>query len=132
MKKTFILIISALVLSACHHETIEERAQRETKEYTQKFCPTPFINYTRTDSMTFENATRTIIYYCSFSDKMDNADIIEKNSIKIVDGLKKGISDNTGIKNYIDAGLNFRYVVHSHKNPQEVLFKHDFKNKDIK
>jgi PBP1b-binding outer membrane lipoprotein LpoB len=132
MKKTFILIISALVLSACHHETIEERAQRETKEYTQKFCPTPFINYTRTDSMTFENATRTIIYYCSFSDKMDNADIIEKNSIKIVEGLKKGISDNTGIKNYIDAGLNFRYVVHSHKNPQEVLFKHDFKNKDIK
>ena len=75
MKKAFILIISALALTACHHETIEERAKRETKEYTQKYCPTPFINYTRTDSMTFENSTRTIIYYCSFSDKMDNAEI---------------------------------------------------------
>ncbi|MBP6526653.1 MAG: hypothetical protein KBA74_01750 [Prevotella sp.] len=132
MKKAFILIISALALTACHHETIEERAKRETKEYTQKYCPTPFINYTRTDSMTFENSTRTIIYYCSFSDKMDNAEIINKNNKKIIDGLKKGIADNTGIKNYIEAGLNFRYVVHSHNNPQEVLFKHDFNNKEVK
>ncbi|WP_238312019.1 hypothetical protein [Segatella paludivivens] len=82
--------------------------------------------------MTFENSSRTIIYYCSFSDKMDNADIINKNNKKIIDGLKKGISDNTGIKGYIDGGLNFRYVVHSKKNPQQILFKHDFNNKEIK
>ena len=55
-----------------------------------------------------------------------------KDNKKIVDGLKKGIADNTGIKNYIDAGLNFRYIVHSHKNPQEVLFEHNFNNKEVK
>lgn len=54
MKKILFSTLVLLTFTACHHETIEERAAREAKEYTQKMCPTPVVNFTRTDSMVFD------------------------------------------------------------------------------
>ena len=88
MKKILFSSLLLLTLTACHHESIEERAEREAKEYTQKMCPTPIVNFTRTDSMVFDKNTHTMIYFCTFTDKMDNEQIVNQNRKKLSDGLR--------------------------------------------
>ena len=40
MKRVLIVIMLAMTLAACH-ESIEDRAEREAREFTRRFCPTP-------------------------------------------------------------------------------------------
>ena len=50
MKKKLIYIgIFASLLVSCT-ESLEDKAAREAKEYTEKYCPTPYVNDSRTDS----------------------------------------------------------------------------------
>lgn len=123
MKKLILPLFLVLLFSSCHHETIEERAKREAMEYTQKYCPTPFVNFTRTDSISFDEATHTYTYYCTFNGKMDNAAVIGNNNKLIKEQLKKGIINDTGLKIYKDAKFNFAYIVRSEKNPGLILFQ---------
>ena len=53
----FGIIACSLLLCSCH-ENLEKRAQREAREYTEKYCPTPVQNYTRTDSVAFDVKTK--------------------------------------------------------------------------
>ena len=48
----FCAALCSVLLSGCH-ENMEKRAQREAREYTEKYCPTPVQNFTRTDSVVF-------------------------------------------------------------------------------
>ncbi|HEY9543222.1 hypothetical protein [Prevotella sp.] len=130
MNKYLFILASCLFLSSCGHESLEERAEREAKEFTQKYCPTPVSNFTRTDSVIFNKNTRTYTYYCSFSDRFDDKKVIDQNYQKIKEGLAKGISDNTSLRVYKDAGFNFQYICHSTKNPKETLFKAIYTKKE--
>lgn len=121
MRKTIFSALAVILLASCH-ENIEERAQREAREFTERFCPTPVVNYTRTDSVTFDMKSRTYTYYCSVTDIMDNPDIINQNKDNIKNGLLESIIGNTQIKVYKDAGFNFAYILHSAKKPGKVLF----------
>lgn len=130
MKKTLILMLMAtIMLSACH-ESLEKRAAREANEYTKKFCPTPFVNFTRTDSVVFDIPNKTYHYYCSVNDKMDDAAIIDKNRSNLHEGLIKGIVENTAVKVYKEAKYSFAYTLHSTKNPQQVLYEVTITPKD--
>lgn len=121
MRKTILSVLTVMMLASCH-ESIEERAQREAHEFTERYCPTPVVNYTRTDSVAFDMKSKTYTYYCSVTDAMDNADIISQNKDKIKSGLLESIIGNTQIKIYKEAGFNFAYILHSAKDPGKVLF----------
>lgn len=125
MRNTLLLFVAAALMVSCH-ESLEKRAQREAREYTEKNCPTPWYNYTRTDSVVFNTATRTYTYYCSVNDKMDNATLIADHEKDITNGLRTELTQNTGLKTYKEAGYNFAYVMRSDKNKQQVLYKHTF------
>lgn len=131
MKKSLIFIALIFALASCH-ESLENRAAREAKEYTEKFCPTPVENFTRTDSIVFDKTTKTYHYYCTLTDKMDNPAIINKNWKKLNHDLAKSISESTNIKAYKDAGFNFSYTCHSQKDPKRVLFEATYTPKDYK
>ena len=118
MKKALFLSAVISLLVGCQHETVDDRAAREAADYTKQMCPTPIENFTRTDSLVFNRATRTLIYYCAFSEKM-----VAINRNKLVEGLKAGIKNDIGLKTYLEAGIHVMYVVHSTKEPQKVLFK---------
>lgn len=111
-----------LLITSCH-KSIEERAEKEAKEYTEKYCPTPVNNFTRTDSVVFYKETRTYHYYCSFTDRMDDEKIIEQNRKRIDEDLLNAIKESTALKQYKEAGFIFAYTCHSNKNPEKVLFK---------
>ena len=47
MKKAiYTLFLASLVVSCT--ENLEDKAVREAKEYTEKYCPTPYVNDSRT------------------------------------------------------------------------------------
>ncbi len=129
MKKILIAFITTFALTACH-ESLEDKAAREAKEYTEKYCPTPVYNFTRTDSVEFDKSTKTYHYYCTLTDKMDDPVIIGKNRKKINDALLKSLAESTNIKAYNEAGFRFAYTCHSEKNPKLILFEGVYTQKD--
>ena len=81
MKKLCIIAILALILASCQ-ESLEDRCEREAKEYTAKQCPIRIDKTTRMDSLTFERETHTIHYYYTL---MGNAD--SEVVLKVGDGF---------------------------------------------
>ena len=109
-------------LSSCQ-ESLADKAARQAKEYTERYCPTPVVNYSRTDSIVFDKKRNVYIYYLSFCDLLDDPKIIEENRDRITDMLTQSVRESTGLKNFVEAGFKFEYVCHSAKEPKKVLFK---------
>jgi len=120
-----ILMITALSFTACQ-ESMEQRAEREAKNFTHKFCPTPFVNNIRTDSVTFNKTKLLYTYHCTFNGILDNQDVIDANKQKILDVLRNSIRESTSMKPYIEAGFHFRYICHSDSTPEKTLIQADF------
>ena len=129
MKKTITLLLAVFLLGACH-ESLQDRAEREAKEYTRKNCPTPVNHFQRTDSISFDRSTNTYHYYCSFTGKLDDKAVIEKIRGELHDGLRKGIRESTSLKAYKEAGFSFTYTCRSAKDPRKVLYKETFTARD--
>lgn len=114
-KISFILLLTVSTLFACQ-ESMEDRAVRDAYEYTRKYCPTPVINCTRTDSVTFSRKTHVYTYYISFVDKLDDRVLIEQRQADIEQMLRASLRENTGMKQYLEAGFKFVYVCRSAKD----------------
>ncbi|MCR5130735.1 MAG: hypothetical protein K6C10_04650 [Prevotella sp.] len=121
MRKLFIIAISVLALTGCQG-SMDDRAEREAMEYTQKNCPTPFINNIRTDSLTYDRATQTFTYYSLLQGPMDDSVVFAPHNAEIREGMIKDTKNSAQLRAYKDAGLSFRYVIRSSKNPDVVLF----------
>ena len=130
--KTLNIIIAACLLaslSSCY-ESLEERAQREAREYTEKYCPTPPDHSVITDSLVFDPATRTQKYYLTFTGLIDDAEALAEHAPEIKTELLESIRGNTSMKPYKEAGFNFEYVCRSQKNPSQVLIHVVYRPKD--
>ena len=113
------------------HPTHEDRAPEESKQYTEKKCPTPVVDNTRLDSIVFERSTRTIHYYHSLIGDADNKHAIASQKGKLRKALCEALKADPGTKVYKDAGFNFRYTYHSGKKPTEVLIDMTYTKKDF-
>ncbi len=121
----FIIITTIAILSACQ-ESLEDKAALDAAEYTRKYCPTPVINYTRTDSVCFNKTTHLYTYYCTFSGIMDDQTIITANKTKITQMLAASIKESTNMKPYVQAGFHFQYICRSEKDPDVILLQTKF------
>ena len=127
MKKKLIYIAVLVSLLASCTESLEDKAAREAKEYTEKYCPTPYVNDSRTDSATFDKSTKTYVYYISLRNKADNKQVIEANKNKLHKIQKEALDNNPGLKKYKEEHFTFRFIYHSAKNPKEILLDDVFK-----
>lgn len=118
------------VLMCGCHESMEKRAQREAREYTEKYCPTPVQNYTRTDSVAFDITTKTYHYYCSVCGALDNAEIFNLNRAKLTDALHKNLMENTAFRAYKKEGFTFQWTLRSDKDKNVVYFDKRFTPKE--
>ena len=100
MKRICLFIIITLSMIACRQESLVDRAAREAKEYTERMCPTPVYNETRTDSVTFDKISRTYTYHCSFLNYLDDSAAIANIKEKLHQQLLEALIENTGIKAY--------------------------------
>ena len=126
MKKLIYTALGLSLLASCT-ESLEDKAAREAKEYTEKYCPTPYVNDSRTDSATFDKSTKTYVYYISLRNKADNKQVINANKDKLHKMQKEALDNNPGLKKYKEEHFTFRFVYHSAKNPKEVLLDDVFK-----
>ena len=126
MKKLIYFVVFASLLASCT-ESLEDRAAREAKEYTQKYCPTPYVNDSRTDSASFDKNSRVYTYYITLRNKADNKQAIDANKQKLHKLQKEALDNNPGLKKYKEAHFTFRFIYHSAKNPQELLLDDTFK-----
>lgn len=113
-------------MAACT-ESIEDKAAREAKEYTEKVCPTPFVNDARTDSAAFDKGSRTYTYYVTLRGKIDNSLLIKANQKKLHDAQKQSLDNNPGLLKYKEAHFAFRVIYRSAKDPKVVLMDETFK-----
>ncbi len=125
-KKLLYFVVSVPFLASCT-ESLEDKAAREAEEYTKKVCPTPYVNDSRTDSATFDKATREYTYYITLRDKADNKEAIDQNKEKLHKLQKEALDNNPGLKQYKEAHFTFRFVYHSAMNPTEILLDDKFK-----
>ena len=131
IKKILLAGAFALSLSACHHDTLDDRAEQITQDYTRRYCPTPVQDMQRTDSLTFTRVTHTFNFYYTLTDKADNAGVIAKQTGKIVKELLRQLKDNTSYKVFKEAGFNFHYVFRS-SSTKAVLIESTFGQKQYK
>lgn len=126
LNKALFISIVCVALVSCH-ESLEDRAAKECKDYTLKKCPTPIVENTRMDSMVYEADTRTIHYYHSFFNEADNKELIAAHKQELRQTLLAAVKKDMGTKIYKEAGFNFRYTYHSGKAPKTVLFDQTYK-----
>ena len=126
MKKILIYLISAIAFTACS-ESLEDRAARDAKEYTEKYCPTPYVNDSRTDSASFDKQTRVYTYYMTLRNKADNEQIISEHRKELREVQKQSIDNNPGLRQYKDKHFSFRIIYHSASQPGKVLLDETFK-----
>ncbi len=127
MKKIMFMIpLAAFALIACH-ESLEDRAERECKEQTEKYCPVPVAEYVISDSMAFERATKTFHYYYSLRGVADTTALPEKEARQ---EMLEALRSSTQLKAYKEAGFNFQYTYFSTKHPGQKIIDITFTPKD--
>lgn len=125
IKKLLLLLVCGIAMVACH-ENLEQRAARQAKEFTQKNCPSAIRDNVRTDSLTYDEATRTLIYSYTLFNELDDSANMKAQEVKSVEGLRNALTRDISMKTYKDAGFNIRYVYHSNKKPQLILLQKTF------
>ena len=120
-RKTIMLAAAALALAACQ-ESLEDRAAREAKEYTENEAIV-------TDSMTFDKQTLTLHYYLSVKGPADTTAIANS---EIKEDMIKALRGTTSVRPYKEAGYNFMYTFHSTKHPGKKLFEINITKNDYK
>lgn len=129
--KTFLLctIASTMLLCGCH-ESLEKRAAREAREYTEKYCPTPVQNYMRTDSVVFDVPSRTYHYYCSIMNELDDSVVFEANRAKFAESFIQTVNESTSMRAYKKEGFNFAWTLRSGKDPKKIWMEKTITEKE--
>ena len=127
MKKYWLLGVIAILFTACQ-ESLEDKCERDAKDYTRKQCPAVIDSNTIIDSLTFERATHTIHYYYRLTGAADEEKLL--NEIDAVNTLKKSMKNATVVKTYKDSKYRFAYTYRSDKDPNKILLDVVFTDKD--
>ena len=118
-------------ISACQHDSLEDRAEKETREYTQRYCPTPVQNMQMTDSVSFTRATKTFNYYYKLCGEADNEQVIRTNKGQLYKLLLNQLRQDTKVKAYKDAGYRFHYIYRS-QTSNEIVLETTYSQKDYR
>lgn len=127
----FCLPLLGMMLFASCQESLEERAEREAREYTEKNCPTPPENGVITDSLVFNKSNKTQFYYLTFTGEIDEPEMIAGHEDELRQQLLEQIRYNPTLRPYKEAGFSFAYVCRSQKTGKTVL-NYKFTPKDYK
>lgn len=122
-------LLVAISLQSCHHETLEDKAQKIADEYTERYCPTPEKSFQITDSITFDRNTLTFSYYYTLTGDADNKQAIDKIRKDLSTTLLSQLKENTSMRVFKDAGYNFHYVYRSQKSGG-ILIEKSFSKKE--
>lgn len=128
MRKTILYFAAGLLITACTGITPEEYAKQQAKAFTEKNCPSPVKNDIRTDSLVFEENTRTLHYYYSLFGALDNPDSLKGRGDGMRDRMLQSLKKaGNNMDEFKKAEMNFKYTYHSSSKPDTVLFEAVFR-----
>ncbi len=121
--KKLLLSLSLLILLAGCHESLEDRAVRETAEFNEKFCPMKVDATTVLDSIVFDKATLTKRSYFTLSGVADNLEQAQANSLRIREALVADTKASPNEKKFKEAGYSYYFIYRSASHKDVVLFE---------
>lgn len=100
---------------ACKRETKDESWKRIFEQYTEKECPKFVDPCTRLDSASYDIETRTLSYFYTVQDELDNESIYSNEDMtsSFHDTILKGLRGSLQMKPYKDEGITFCYDYYS-------------------
>jgi hypothetical protein len=120
-KRSFSVIGMVLVLLCSCQESLEKRAERTLRDYSEKNCPQQMDTNIVLDSCAFDVATHTLCYYYRLTGILDNDSTLNKESMRQL--LVSALRNETSTRIYKEAGYSFKYTYFSQKQPGKVLFE---------
>ena len=126
MRKIFVILAAGSLLWACNIST-EDYAKQQAKAFTEKNCPTPIKGDMRTDSLVYEEDTRTFHYYYSLFGMLDNPDSLRGRTDGMRERMLQALKNAGSMEQYKNAEMNFKYTYHSSSNPDTVLYEVTFR-----
>ncbi|MCF0243921.1 MAG: hypothetical protein HUK06_04030 [Bacteroidaceae bacterium] len=127
MKSKIVVLFSFLTLVIACAETLEERAARDAKEFTEKNCPAPITRELTIDSMTFAPQSHTISYYYSLSPRYDISNLDKEKTKEL---LLTQLKNQTNLIKYKEAGYSFRYIYYELIKPEHRIIDVRFSPQD--
>lgn len=113
MKFVLSVICGAALLCASCQESFDERCVRESREFTQKYCPKSVDDGIVLDSATYDAAARTYSYWYALSGRLDKDDVREelrRRSGELKERVLRSLRNSIELKPYKDEGISFSYV----------------------
>lgn len=111
-----------LAFCACKRETKDERFKSDLLEFTQKECPKYIDPCTQLDSVYYNIETRTLTYYYTVQDFLDNDSLYTD---EVVEGFRedvlKGLKSSIQMKPYKDEGITICYRYRSTTTGKQLL-----------
>lgn len=132
MKNTILLLAAVVMLCACH-QTLDERIEKETQDYTRKECPKRLDPYTVLDSLTytFNDSMRVHACYYSLSDMLDTDSVYNSD---VVEGFRENVLNdirtNLNYRRLREHGVTFAYHYRSATNPEKEYVQLTFTPED--
>ena len=127
MKKILLFVAATIVLLSCQ-ETLEEKASREARLYTEKNCPARIDEFLLIDSLTFEAGTHTLHYYYTLTGVADTMGVLCDSIAR--EPLLKQLKNTTAMGAYKEKGYNFTYTYYSQKHPEKLVYETTFTEAD--
>lgn len=111
MRKTaYILMFLCLLTTACKRKTFDEYLFEEAEKFTTQQCPKELDRTTCIDSMTYDMQTRTLNYYYSLYEEMNNLDVLTPGTIEdFTETLLVSLRDDITLKKHKEENVNFAY-----------------------
>ena len=131
MKRILFFILVAVMACACQ-ESLEKRAERESKEYTKRNCPATLNQYTRLDSLSFDIPTKTFTQHLTLLIDSLTPDSVAKMKHQLQEVLVQAIRNDTSQKRFKDAGFSFRFIARSKEDKNVVLYDNTITKEDYK
>ncbi len=126
-----VLTLACSFMTACNHDSLEDKAEKDAKTFNERYCPTPTKNNQRTDSVTFDRDTRTFNYYFDLSGASDNQEVIDTMRTQLREALVKDLKEDMGTQAYKEAGFSYHYVFYS-ASTHKIMFEALLQEKDYK
>ena len=127
MKKIWTFAVFLSLLAACQ-ESLEDKCEREAKDYTRRNCPMKMDNNSILDSLVFERSTHTIHYYYTLTGFADQDSILEK--VNAVEVLRDEVKNSTALRIYKENKIRVAYTYDSQKDHQTIRKQEVLTNKN--
>ena len=118
MKKILFFLLCTIMLSSCQ-EKMEERAERDARETTEKRCPMRLneVGSIIMERIVFDKTTHTWRQEYLFD--LDADAQIEEGTAR--EALIKELKNTPSYKAYMDNGFNFQYIYFRMSNPKDTV-----------